>query len=87
METTLLRPSHAAERNPPCEGRHKKCHWLGCLEQVLEAQGTWRAAGHGAIGLLLLACVLLNYWLCVTTSPGFTTDIPAAVSVSLCRLS
>lgn len=48
--------------------------------QVLDAEGTWKAAGHGAVGALLLGSVLLNYWLCVTTSPGFTTDMAAAVS-------
>ena len=47
---------------------------------MLDTEGTWRAAGHGAIGAVLLGNVLLNYWLCVTTSPGYTTDLTAAVS-------
>ena len=51
-----------------------------CCVQVLDAEGTWRAAGHGATGAVLLGNVLLNYWLCVTTSPGYVTDLTAAVS-------
>ncbi len=54
----------------------------GARVQVLDEEGTWRAAGHGAIGAVLLGNVLLNYWLCVTTSPGYATDMTAVVSTA-----
>lgn len=49
--------------------------------QVLESAGSYWAAGHLVGGLWMLGNILFNYYLCVTTYPGYTTDVSVEVGL------